>query len=144
MQASLAGRDNFLAVEADRALAAVVTCGRDAHVAAVLLGCLAAKSPDMRAKAAMHLDSCVQQHGARLAALLPRLLRAAVSLLDEGGLEARTAGKRMLWLLRRLLDGGGGGDDFKRALARLDCKTDKVRACGVLGWKPASTLRATH
>ena len=58
--------------------------------------------------------------------LLPRLLRAAVALLDEGGLEARTAGKRMLWALRRLLDGGGAGDDFKRALGRLDCKTDKV------------------
>lgn len=62
------------------------------------------------------------------AALVPRLLRAAVALLDEGGLEARTAGKRMLWALRGLLDGptGGGGDEFKRALARLDCKTDKV------------------
>lgn len=63
-------------------------------------------------------------------ALLPRLLRAAVGLLDEGGLEARTAGKRMLWALRRLLDGGPGGDEFKRALARLDCKTEKVCA----GW----------
>ena len=51
-----------------------------------------------------------------------------MGLLEEGGLEARTAGKRMLWALRRLLD-GAGGDEFKRALARLDCKTDKVRAC---------------
>lgn len=64
------------------------------------------------------------------AALLSRLLRAAVGLLEEGGLEARTAGKRMLWELRRLLDNnsssGSGGDDFRRALARLDCKQDKV------------------
>ena len=42
--------------------------------------------------------------------------------------EARTAGKRMLWELRRLLDSGSGssGDDFRRALARLDCKQDKA------------------
>lgn len=62
------------------------------------------------------------------ATLVPRLLRAAVALLDEGGLEARTAGKRMLWMLRAQLDGGsgGGGDDFKRSLAKLDCKTDKA------------------
>ena len=77
------------------------------------------------------------------AALVPRLLRAAVALLDEGGLEARTAGKRMLWALRGLLDGptggggGGGGEEFKRALARLDCKTDKVGGwVGETGVKP--------
>lgn len=69
------------------------------------------------------------------AALVPRLLRSAVGLLDEGGLEARTAGKRMLWMLRDLLDGGGRvGEEFKWALGRLDCKTDKARGgcCGLL------------
>ena len=61
-------------------------------------------------------------------ALVSRLLRAAVGFLEEGGLEARTAGKRMLWERRRLLDSGSGssGDDFRRALARLDCKQDKA------------------
>lgn len=63
------------------------------------------------------------------ATLVPRLLRAAVALLDEGGLEARTAGKRMLWMLRAQLDSSAaGGDDFKRSLAKLDCKTDKASA----------------
>lgn len=66
-QVSIAGRDNFLAVEADRAVAAVVEHAGEARVAATLLSCLAGtKSPDVRAKAAMHLDSCLQQHGARL------------------------------------------------------------------------------
>ena len=65
-QASLAGRDNFLAVEADRALAALVAHGGEARVAAALLAALSSKSPDVRAKAAMHLDACVQQHGTRL------------------------------------------------------------------------------
>ncbi|PRW60199.1 FAM179B isoform X2 [Chlorella sorokiniana] len=150
-QASVAGRDNFLAVEADRALAALVAHGGEARVAAALLAALSSKSPDVRAKAAMHLDACVQQHGTRLlsgavavpgGALLPRLLRAAVSLLDEGGLEARTAGKRLLWALRRLLDGGGqAGDEFKRALARLDCKTDKVWDVFEAGQMPAAPVR---
>lgn len=66
-QASLAGRDNFLAMEADRALAALVAHGGEARVAAALLAALSSKSPDVRAKAAMHLDACLQQHGARLA-----------------------------------------------------------------------------
>lgn len=65
-QASLAGRDNFLAVEADRALAALVAHGGEARVAAALLAALSSKSPDVRAKAGMHLDACVQQHGTRL------------------------------------------------------------------------------
>lgn len=143
-QVSISGRDNFLAAEADRALAALVAHAGEARCAAALLSCLASKSPDVRAKAAMHLDACLQQHGSRLVGsvsisagggsaggvpLALRLLRAAVALLDEGGLEARTAGKRMLFELQGRLDAAaasGACDDFKRCLARLECKTDKV------------------
>jgi hypothetical protein len=68
--------------------------------------------------------------------LVSRLLRAVVGFLEEGGLEARTAGKRMLWELRRLLDSGssGGGDDFRRALARLDCKQDRASKALLVLW----------
>ncbi|KAL4421548.1 hypothetical protein ABPG75_010839 [Micractinium tetrahymenae] len=140
-QLSISGRDNFLAVEADRALAALVSHAGEARCAAALLNCLSSKPPDVRAKAAMHLDSCLHQHGSRLVGgsgagagcgvFTARSRRAAVALLDEGGLEARTAGKRLLFELRSLLDAaaaaaGGGCDDFKRCLARLECKTDKV------------------
>lgn len=70
LQISIAGRDNFLAVEADQALAAVVERAGEAKVAAVLLGCLTScKAADMRAKAAMHLDACVQLHGEGLVSL---------------------------------------------------------------------------
>lgn len=71
----------------------------------------------------------LQVSGPGGSSLVPRLLHTAVGLLDEGGLEARTAGKRMLWELRRLLDGSGGStsDEFRRALARIECKADKVR-----------------
>ncbi|KAL4449554.1 hypothetical protein ABPG77_007198 [Micractinium sp. CCAP 211/92] len=135
-QVSISGRDNFLAAEADRVLTALVTHAGEARCAAALLSSLSSKSPDIRARAAMHLASCLQQHGGRLvgaagagSALTPRLLRAAVALLEEGALEARTAGKRMLFELRGLLDAAaaaGLGDDFKRCLDRLECKADKV------------------
>ena len=134
-------------------------------MATTLLGLLAGtRSPDVRAKAAMHLDAFLQQRGACMVsvgrrrprcwsargstdgampiasprcsqlsstagpALAPRLLRAAAGLMDEGRLEARTAGKRMLWQLRRLLDGGAAGvGNFRRTLARLDINADRVR-----------------
>jgi hypothetical protein len=71
---SIAGRDNFLAVEADAALAAVVRHAGEARVAAALVASLtAAKSADVRAKAALHLDACVQQHGARLVSVRLRM-----------------------------------------------------------------------
>lgn len=63
---SVAGRDNFLAVEADAALAALVAQAGEARAAAALLAALSSKSPNVRAKAAMHLDACLAQHGARL------------------------------------------------------------------------------
>lgn len=120
-------------------LTALVAHAGEARCAAALLGSLSSKSPDVRARAAMHLASCLQQHGGRLVgaggaggALTPRLLRAAVALLEEGALEARTAGKRMLFELCGLLDAAaaaGLGDDFKRCLDRLECKADKVGAC---------------
>jgi hypothetical protein len=67
LQVSVAGRENFLALEADRALVAVVAHAGEARATSALLNCLAGqRSPDVRAKAAMHLDACLQQHGARL------------------------------------------------------------------------------
>lgn len=65
-QVSVAGRDNFLAVEADHALAAVVGGASEAKAVSALLASLASKSPDVRAKAALHLDACLQQRGPQL------------------------------------------------------------------------------
>lgn len=54
-------------LEADKALAAVVANAGEARATSALLNCLAGqRSPDVRAKAAMHLDACLHQHGARL------------------------------------------------------------------------------
>ena len=63
-----AGRpENFLAAEADRALAAVTAHTSEARSAAALLASLVGcRSPDVRAKIALHLEACLQRHGARL------------------------------------------------------------------------------
>lgn len=59
---SLAGRDNFLAAEADRALGILTATASDSRVATALLNCLTnCKAPDTKAKVSMHLDSCIQQ-----------------------------------------------------------------------------------
>lgn len=64
---SVAGRENFLVLEADKALVAVVAHCGEARATSAMLSCLAGqRSPDVRAKAASHLDACLQQHGARL------------------------------------------------------------------------------
>ena len=61
---SVAGRDNFLAVEADRALTLLVATGSEVKMAVALLNCLGmSKATDMKAKVAMHLDACVQRCG---------------------------------------------------------------------------------
>lgn len=67
------------------------------QVASALLACAGHKNPNVRAKAALHLDACVHTHdAARLAAaqgLPERLFAAAAGFLDEGSPEARC-----LWL----------------------------------------------
>lgn len=63
------------------------------QVASALLACAGHKNPNVRAKAALHLDACVHTHdAARLAAaqgLPERLFAAAAGFLDEGSPEAR-------------------------------------------------------
>lgn len=128
---SVAGRDSFLAVEADRALASLVSCGTSgARVVAALLAALAvARSPDMRAKAATHLAAACATHGATLvgataASLHGRLLRAAAGLLEEGNPEARASARRMVLQLHAAMETAGGTGAFRAAVARLDCHTD--------------------
>ena len=64
------------------------------------------------------------RHGQRLVSgpLFEKILRAAVLLLEEGSLEARSAGKLILQDLHAL----AGRDKFRKSLFRLEIKTDKV------------------
>ena len=67
-EVSNAGRDTFLAAEADKTLAMIVEYGSEAKVAAAFIGCASHKSPTVRTKIAAQLDLLLQgDRGARLA-----------------------------------------------------------------------------
>ena len=94
-EVSNAGRDTFLAADADRTLAVLVDCCSEGRVAAALLGCVAHKSPQTRAKVAAHLDSVAQgEHGQRLAGEGGPLSWAALAVLAA----AAGAAHRKTWL----------------------------------------------
>lgn len=50
--------------------------------------------------------------------ILEKVFKAAAGFLEEGSLEARTYGKRILWEIRRLTS-SLGGDEFRRMMSRL-------------------------
>ncbi|KAG2502218.1 hypothetical protein HYH03_000704 [Edaphochlamys debaryana] len=119
-EVSNAGRDNFLAAEADRVLGEMCRCCGEARTITSLLACAAHKNPYVRGKVAFHLDNhleaCAGGGAGRLAlgtnsACLERLFKAAAAFLDEGGLETRTYGKRIIWHVKALV---GSRPEFDR------------------------------
>ena len=67
-EVSVAGRDTFLAAEADKTLAAMVEGVSEGRAAAALLACAGHKSGHVRAKMVTHLHACTQgTHGPWLA-----------------------------------------------------------------------------
>ncbi|KAL3145388.1 hypothetical protein ABBQ38_001638 [Trebouxia sp. C0009 RCD-2024] len=106
-EVSAAGRDNFLAAESDKTMALMIECCSEIKVATALLAQVQHKSPQVRAKVASHLDSLLQgERGVRLAGAgmqLDRVFKAAVGLLEEGSLDARTHGKRIIWQVKDMV-----------------------------------------
>ncbi|KAK9862500.1 hypothetical protein WJX84_010810 [Apatococcus fuscideae] len=121
-EVSVAGRENFLATEAEAALATMVENLSETRVATALLGSIGAKSPHVRAKLASHMDAIVQgDHGLRLLSsmtVLEKLFQAAAGFLEEGSQETRTHGKRILCIVRQLTS-SISYDEFRRLVARL-------------------------
>eukprot|EP00195_Chlamydomonas_chlamydogama_P001663 CAMPEP_0202916712 /NCGR_PEP_ID=MMETSP1392-20130828/69262_1 /ASSEMBLY_ACC=CAM_ASM_000868 /TAXON_ID=225041 /ORGANISM="Chlamydomonas chlamydogama, Strain SAG 11-48b" /LENGTH=1484 /DNA_ID=CAMNT_0049609237 /DNA_START=160 /DNA_END=4614 /DNA_ORIENTATION=+ len=116
---SNAGRENFLAIEADRALADMVRNCSEARTVSALAACANHKSTHVRTRVASHLDSLVEGGGpsnARSAltsnwSCLEKLFKTGAGFLDEGALETRTYGKRIIWGVKQLL---GNKSDFDR------------------------------
>ncbi|KAK9861696.1 hypothetical protein WJX84_010560, partial [Apatococcus fuscideae] len=130
-EVSVAGRENFLATEAEAALASMVDNLSETRVATALLASIAAKSPHVRAKLASHMDALVQgDHGLRLLGsmnVLEKLFQTAAGFLEEGSQETRTHGKRILCVVRQLTS-SISYDEFRRLVARLpgDAKQRKI------------------
>lgn len=119
-EVSNAGRENFLVAEADRALMEMCrNCG-EARVVAALLACASHKGPTVRGKVAFHLDNHLEAIGGsptgRSALInnwptLEKLFKASAAFLDEGSLDTRTYGKRIIWHIKAIV---GNKSDFDR------------------------------
>lgn len=122
-EVSTAGRENFLTLEADRTLAEMCRYVSESRAAASLIACAAHKAPTVRARVACHLDALVESLvGASSsgpgtlkgnASMLDRLLKAINGFLNEGAIETRTYGKRLVWNLKQLV----GRAEFDKLVA---------------------------
>jgi len=111
-EVSVAGRENFLASEADAALSQIIVRASETRSASLLLQQTGHKNPNTRTKIASKLDELLNTHGTRMLGnrqLLDQLLTAALKFTTEAKEDTRTFGKRMLWELKRLV-GASGGD----------------------------------
>eukprot|EP00775_Hariotina_reticulata_P004304 gene4304-4556_t len=148
---STAGRDNFLAAEADKALSALCSAvGEGRATSALIAAGIGHKSPHVRCRAAAHLDE-IAAGGAGLEGLvrsnwtiLDKLFKAAAAFLQEGSLDSRTYGKRLLWAVKVALR--GSRVDLERLLAGVAPEAQQRRVVEVLealtAPPPAPTSRA--
>ncbi|KAG1676614.1 hypothetical protein FOA52_008743 [Chlamydomonas sp. UWO 241] len=118
-EVSTAGRENFLTTEADKTLADMARCVSEVRAVSALISNAGHKNPVLRQKVASNLDSVVE--GGVSVGLqgswgcLEKLLKATSGFLNEGALETRTHGKRIVWSLKQ----GIGRAEFERLVATL-------------------------
>ncbi|MEW5315874.1 MAG: hypothetical protein WDW38_007274 [Sanguina aurantia] len=118
-EVSQAGRENFMSAEADKCLTEMTRNVSEARAVAALASCANHKSMHVRAKVASHLDELLEVSGHSLVASwtpLERLFKTAAGFLDEGALETRTYGKRLIWNAKAAV---GNRQDFDRLLGSL-------------------------
>eukprot|EP00884_Botryococcus_braunii_P012209 jgi/Botrbrau1/2098/Bobra.0093s0006.1 len=119
-EVSTAGRDTFLASLATQTLTALVENLSEIRTVPQLVTLSSHKSMHTRTKVASQLDQCLQgSRGQRLAAgspaLLDKVFRTAVGFLEEGSLETRTYGKRMVLNICRFV----GREEFRRLVCKI-------------------------
>ena len=95
----------------------------------VLLNHAGNASKYIRCKVAAHLDDALEGAAAKLSAdanlsLIDRIFKVGVGFLEEGSLETRTHGKRMLWSLRGWINNRGA---FQRLVGQLESETKRRR-----------------
>lgn len=118
-ETSTAGRDTFLAQEADAVITNMLTNCSSARCVNALVAQKSHKSPHVRMKVIAHLQSAVELHGASSLSRdsVEKLVSAGVHFLDEGHVDARAYSKRLLWDLRRV-----GGQEIERLMGKIPPK----------------------
>lgn len=120
-EVSNAGRENFLTSEADRTLSEMVHRVSECRAVTALLACSTHKGPYVRARVAFHLDELLEETKAHPALLsnssvMEKLFKTAAIFLEEGSLETRTYGKRIIWQVKQIM---GTKGDFDRLVGLL-------------------------
>ena len=118
-ETSTAGRDTFLAQEADAVITNMLTNCSSARCVNALVAQKSHKSPHVRMEVIAHLQSTVELHGASSLSRdsVEKLVSAGVHFLDEGHVDARAYSKRLLWDLRRV-----GGQEIERLMGKIPPK----------------------
>ncbi|GMH44231.1 hypothetical protein BSKO_12165 [Bryopsis sp. KO-2023] len=133
-EVSNAGRDSFLASEADKALNLMVQHVSELKAISTLVSLANHKSPHFRARVAANLDDCLETVSSRLSAsghvgLIEKVFKAAVGFLEEGSLETRTRGKRIIWDIKHWLN---SRSSFGRLVEQLGSETKKRKVSEVV------------
>jgi len=127
------GEASFLSSEADRVLSCVVENTTDSRCLSSLLGSAQHKNSACKVKVGFHIDRGLQICGPRVFSgasgrdLVERLFNTVIGYLEEGSVETRTMGKRILWRVHQMTSASG---DFDRLMKRVsnEAKARQVRA----------------
>ena len=105
----------FLGDEADRCLRSMCMSCSESKALSALLNCADNKKPQLRARAAHHIEYCVSQMGSRICGArdLERVISRSVKFMGEGQQATRHSGRRILYHLHKV------GAVTERQLRRL-------------------------
>eukprot|EP00943_MAST-04B_sp_MAST-4B-sp1_P006833 g6833.t1 len=105
----------FLGDEANRCLRSMCMSCSESKALSSLLNCADNKKPQLRARAANHIEYCISQMGSRVCGArdLDRVIKRAVKFMGEGQQDTRRSGRRIMYSLHKV------GAVTERQLRRL-------------------------
>lgn len=92
------------------------------------------KSPHMRAKVAAYLDDSLEEASGKLSmsghgGLIEKIFKAAAGFLEEGSLDTRTHGKRLIWNIKHWLS---SRSSFNRLVEQLGSESKQKKVLEVV------------
>ena len=105
----------FLGDEANRCLRSMCMSCSESKALSALLNCADNKKPQLRARAASHIEYCISQMGSRICGArdLDRVINRAVKFMGEGQQNTRHSGRKIMYSLHKV------GAVTERQLRRL-------------------------